>query len=166
AGGTNALELGDDSEIGDMARVQLRGGSLRCGPRTRIRSFTVLKCDGDIHTGGDNEISYGTILHCARRIEIGARTGIAERVSIVDSDHTADGTDTHFYNQPLRYGEVVLGSNVFVAAGTIITRDTHIGDNSVVAAGSVVLGATVPPRSLVAGSPARVVRELQPSSSA
>jgi carbonic anhydrase/acetyltransferase-like protein (isoleucine patch superfamily) len=165
-GATSVVEIGDDSELGDMTRVQLRGGALRLGPRTRVRSFVVLKCDGEIVTGGDNEISYGAIFHSAERIALGERTGIAERVSIVDSDHVADGTDTHFYNTPLRRGPVVIEDNVFVAAGAVLTRGTHIQRNSVVGAGAVITGAPeFPPGSLIAGAPARVVRQLQPETS-
>jgi acetyltransferase-like isoleucine patch superfamily enzyme len=163
--GTNTIELGDGCTLADHVRLQVRSGAVRMGPRARIRSFVVLKSEGELVLGGDNEISYGTVIHCARRIEIGERTGIAEHCSIVDSDHTADGSDTHFYNQPLRYGDVWIDSNVFVAAGVTVTRGTRIGRNSVVAAGAVVIGADVPPSSLVAGAPARVVRELQPASS-
>lgn len=161
AGGTNVLELGDRCVIHDTVRLQLRNGAIRLGPATRVRSFAVMKSDGEIVTGGNNEISYSTVIHSAARVEIGRATGIAERVSIVDSDHSVDGSDGDWYNAPLRLGPVVVEDNVFIAAGAVITRGTRVGRNSLVAAGAVLTGqSSFPPGSLIAGAPARVVRPL------
>ena len=165
APGTNVVELGDGSVVGDGVRLQVRGGAVRIGPGTRLRSGVVLKADGEIVLRGRNEVSYGTVLHCAERIEVGEGTGIAERVSILDSDHTVDGTDGDFYNAPLVRDPVVIGSNVFVAANAVVTRGTRVGKNSVIAASAVLTGAREwPASSLIAGAPAKVVRALQPSS--
>ncbi len=159
--GTNTLQLGDGVEIGDAVRLQVRNGAIRLGPNVRIRAFTVLKCEGEIAFAGESEVSYGAVIHAAERVEVGLGTGIAEHVSIVDSDHVVDGSDRHFYKAPIRLGAVVLEPNVFVAAGAVITRGTQVGRNSVVAAGAVLTGEReFPPSSLIAGAPARVVREL------
>jgi acetyltransferase-like isoleucine patch superfamily enzyme len=160
-GGTNVLDLGDGTVIGDDVRVQLRGGAVHAGPGSRIRSQAILKADGEIVLRGRNEVSYGVVFHCAGRIEVGEGTGIAERVSVLDSDHTADGSDRDFYAAPLRVDPVVIESNVFIAANVVITRGTHIGRNSVVAASAVLTGQrSYPPGSLIAGAPARLVRML------
>ena len=60
-----------------------------------------------------------------------------------------------------RTGTPTIGSGVFVGTGAIILGGIEIGDHVLVAAGSVVL-ASMPPGSLVAGNPARVVRDLDP----
>jgi acetyltransferase-like isoleucine patch superfamily enzyme len=161
-GGTNVIELGDRVVLHDQVRLQVRNGAIRLGADSRVRSHAVLKADGEIVAAGQNEISYFTVVHCAGRVELGWGTGLAERVSLVDSDHPADGTDDDFYRAPLLVDPVVLGPNVFVAAGAIITRGTSVGRNSVVAAGSVLTGARAfAPGSLIAGVPARVVRSLR-----
>lgn len=160
-GGTNVLELGDRCVIQDTVRLQLRNGAIRLGPGTRVRSFAIIKSDGEIITAGDNEISYGTVIHSAARVEIGRATGLAEHVSIVDSDHTVDGGDGDWYEAPVRLGPVVIEDNVFIAAGAVITRGTRVGRNSLVAAGAVLTGQrSFPPGSLIAGAPARAVRAL------
>jgi carbonic anhydrase/acetyltransferase-like protein (isoleucine patch superfamily) len=161
--GTNVVELDDGVTVGDHVRLQVRDGAIRLGSGCNVRSYAVLKADGEIVMEGRNEISYGVVVHCAQRVEVGRGTGIAERVSIADSDHTADGTARDFYQAPLQVDPVVIGPNVFVAAAAIVTRGTRVGANSVVAAGSVLTGArSFPAGSLIAGAPARVVRPLAP----
>jgi serine O-acetyltransferase len=60
-----------------------------------------------------------------------------------------------------RTGRPVIGSNVFLGAGSILIGKIHIGDHVVVAAGSVVV-QDVPSKSIVAGNPARVIKSLEP----
>jgi acetyltransferase-like isoleucine patch superfamily enzyme len=54
---------------------------------------------------------------------------------------------------------IVIGRNVWIAAGATIIGGLTIGENSVVAAGSVVT-KDIPPNSLVGGNPARVIRSI------
>ena len=54
---------------------------------------------------------------------------------------------------------IVIGRNVWIAAGATIIGGVTVGENSVVAAGSVVT-KDVPPNTLVGGNPARVIRSI------
>ena len=54
---------------------------------------------------------------------------------------------------------IAIERNVWIAAGTTIIGGVTIGENSVVAAGSVVT-KDVPPNTLVGGNPARVIRSI------
>jgi acetyltransferase-like isoleucine patch superfamily enzyme len=58
--------------------------------------------------------------------------------------------------------EIHIGQDVWVGANATILKGASIGDGCIVAAGSVVLKGVYPPRSLLAGNPACVVRELAP----
>ena len=58
-----------------------------------------------------------------------------------------------------RVGPIDLRDNVFVGHGAIVLPSVSIGPNSIVAAGAVVT-RDVPPRSIVAGVPAKVVGDL------
>ena len=54
---------------------------------------------------------------------------------------------------------IVIERNVWIAAGATIIGGVTVGENSVVAAGSVVT-KSVPPNTLVGGNPARVIRSI------
>jgi len=54
---------------------------------------------------------------------------------------------------------IVIGRNVWIAAGATILGGMTVGDNAVVGAGAVVT-RDVPPNTFLAGAPARVVRQL------
>jgi acetyltransferase-like isoleucine patch superfamily enzyme len=53
-----------------------------------------------------------------------------------------------------------IGDDVWLGAGAIILKGVTLGDGCVVASGSVVTSGSYPPRSLLAGNPAKIIREL------
>jgi len=56
--------------------------------------------------------------------------------------------------------EVIIGKNVWIGSKVIILKGARIGDNSVVAAGSVILGKEYPANSIIGGNPARVLKHF------
>jgi len=56
------------------------------------------------------------------------------------------------------HAPVHIGKDCWIGANAIILKGTQLGDGSVVAAGAVVT-SEVPPKSLMAGVPARIMRE-------
>jgi hypothetical protein len=55
---------------------------------------------------------------------------------------------------------IVIGSNVFIGVNTILMPGAEVGDNSVIGAGSVVVGK-IPPETIAVGAPARPLRSRQ-----
>lgn len=103
----------------------------------------------------------GTALTSKRRIEIGDDTMIAANVIIVDSDFHAAWPPQHRWtasSSPFDK-EVIIGRNVWIGMNTIVLKGSHIGDNSIIGAGSVVNGH-IPANVIAAGNPARVIRTL------
>jgi len=78
---------------------------------------------------------------------------------------THDGATAIFrtkdrYQDVIRYGPIIVNDNCFIGYGSIILPNVTIGPNSVVGAGSVVT-KDVPPNSIVAGNPARVINTVK-----
>lgn len=144
----------------DGVRLLLRSGTISVGTKSNIRDYAILKSEGQLLLGEEVSVSHGDVLHCTERIELADFVGMAERVTIVDSEKTVDGSDTHFLRQPLRVEPVSIGRNTFVAAGAVITLGTRIGANAVVGAGSVVTGGDFPGGWIIAGTPARAIKQL------
>lgn len=87
-------------------------------------------------------------------IAIGDDVMIGPNVSLLTSGHPVDPSRRH---AGVTAAPIVIERNVWIAAGAIVVGGVTIGEGSVVAAGAVVT-RDVPPNSLVAGNPARVVR--------
>mgnify|MGYP000297652844 FL=1 len=111
---------------------------------------------------GDRVGMNGTsIVARSRKISIGSGTQIAPNVTILDFDgHTFFTTEERWTNHGLENDrDVTIGRDCWIGTRSIILKGVEIGDYSVVAAGSVVT-KDVPKKTIVAGSPAKVIRNL------
>ncbi len=120
---------------------------------------------GDVELGPGSGVFYGAVVRGDRSpVRLGARSNLQDNVVVhTDPGHPCTiGADVSVGHGAVVHGctvqdEVLIGMNATVLNGAVI------GTGSLVAAGAVVLEDTVvPPRSLVAGVPARVRRELTP----
>lgn len=88
-------------------------------------------------------------------ITIGDNVLIAPKVNLITTNHPID--------PDLRRGTIsqpiIIGDNVWIGAGATIIQNVTIGDNSVIAAGAVVT-KNIPPNSVAAGVPARVIKTI------
>jgi len=82
---------------------------------------------------------------------------ISPRVSIYAENHVFDSTEDTIKSQGVKRKTVVIEDDCWIAANSIILAGVTIGKGSVVAAGSVV-SKDVPPYSVVAGVPARIIK--------
>ncbi len=110
---------------------------------------------GHLHIGNGTFINRNTTLVAEERLEIGRNCMISWNVSILDSD-------MHKIGSRKMTAPVVLGDRVWVGCGSIILKGVHIGEKSIIAAGSVVT-KDIPSCSIAAGNPARVIGEVNPS---
>ncbi|MGA2970877.1 MAG: acyltransferase [Acidimicrobiales bacterium] len=87
-------------------------------------------------------------------IEIGDDCKIGELSAIFDTDHHEVEPGSEVVKS-----KVSIGSNVWIGRSSIVLPGVTIGNNSVIAAGSLV-NSDVPPNTLVGGTPARFIRQL------
>ncbi len=160
AGVDGEIVLGDGVTLQDGVRLQPWGGRIRIDAGAQVRDRCELKSTGDLRLGARCVLSRTATLHCHERIDIGERCAIAERTTIIDSDHGFDGSDTFVLEQPVRSAPITIGQNVFVGTNAVILRGTTVGDRAVIAAGAVLNGGDFPAAHLVAGVPARTLRPL------
>jgi len=91
-------------------------------------------------------------------IHIGARTLIGSGCDIFDSDFHDLDPEKRFGGTPAT-GGVEIGPNAWIGANVKIMKGVRIGENSVIANGSIVT-KSIPANVVAAGCPARVVRAL------
>jgi acetyltransferase-like isoleucine patch superfamily enzyme len=110
---------------------------------------------------GDDCGFTGTTLVAAERIEIGDRVAVGANVTITDTDfHPLDPLERQRDFLAGTHAPVSVGDDVFIGMHSLILKGVTIGKGSVVGAGSVV-SRDVPAGVVVAGNPARVVRQLE-----
>jgi len=121
---------------------------------------------------GDYSIGLPNIrLYNASRLKIGKYCSVSVGATfIIGGNHATETVTTSFIDRPpgigpaeypYTRGDIVIGSDVWIAGNAIILSGVTIGDGAVVGAGSVVI-EDVPPYTIVFGNPARVVRKRFP----
>jgi acetyltransferase-like isoleucine patch superfamily enzyme len=109
---------------------------------------------------GNRVLLTGTRFGCQRSIEVGDNSGLSD-ARLMDTDfHALEVYDRPRYNTPGVAKPIVLGRNVWIGAGAMILKGVRIGDNAVVAAGSVVV-QNVLPNTVVLGNPARLIWRMK-----
>lgn len=114
--------------------------------------------------GDHSGIGHGCTFAVGKRITIGRHTLFSGQTTVFDSSgHHTDPEARRAGRPPPaeEVREVVIGDDVWIGLRCIIFPGVKIGDGSIVSAGSVVR-THVPPYSVVAGNPARVVFRLKP----
>jgi acetyltransferase-like isoleucine patch superfamily enzyme len=160
AGADSVLDLGDETVLGQGARLQLRGGTIRLGPRVQVRDVVVLKSDGELRAGEWVVFGHAAVVSATQEVTLEDFVGLGERVSVIDSDHGADGSHAFYLRQPLRVTPVRIGRNVLVGANAVVLRGAEIGPNAVLAAGTVLAGGKYPGGWLIGGIPAQPLKAL------
>ena len=154
-----------------LARQVEGGKGLRAERGVRI---VRLSDSGTVRMGAGVLLAHDVQLHLRDRgavIEIGAGTFVNHRTELVAHERVTIGrgcllawdvlvldSDSHSVDGGARTAAVTVGDRVWIGCRASVLKGVTIGDGAVVAAGSVVVH-DVPARSLVAGNPARVVRE-------
>lgn len=106
---------------------------MRDGAKLRVRK------NGKCSIANNVAIGSNCVIVCYDKITIGAKTQLAPNVQIYDHDHDFRAKGG-LAAMKFKTSSVEIGSNVWIGANAVILRGTKIGDNCVVAAGSVLKG--------------------------
>ena len=145
--GEAAIEIGADTLVGPFVSLAAGMPGMPAAPGAPI-----------VTIGARCSIGRGTSIVGLRRIEIGDDVAIAPNVYITDHNHRYDDVSVPIAGQWPAEDPVRIGAGSWLGTGVIVLPGSDIGCHVTVAAGSVVRGV-VPDRSVVAGAPAKVVRE-------
>jgi acetyltransferase-like isoleucine patch superfamily enzyme len=111
---------------------------------------------GEIRVGRNVFINQNCTFYDLGGLLIGDNVMIGPNVSLITASHPLEPSRRRGVTIGKR---IVIERNVWIAAGATVIGGVTVGENSVVAAGSVVT-RDVPPNSLAGGNPARVIRAL------
>lgn len=121
---------------------------------------------GDVEIGAHSSVWFNSVIRGdVFYIRIGENTNIQDGCIIhvtTDTYATIIGNSVIMGHSVTAHG-CTIRDGALIGMGAILLDDSEIGEQALVAAGSLItMGMKVPPRTLVAGSPAKVKRELTP----
>jgi acetyltransferase-like isoleucine patch superfamily enzyme len=140
----------------------LQEGRLRIGTDTLLEPGVWITAPdrARVHIGSGSFLNLGVMVASLRLVEIGDHCMFANGCLITDADHRFDDLSRPITWQGFTTkGPTRIGDNVWCGAHVVVTSGVTIGERCVIGAGSVVT-RDVPPFSVAAGAPARVIREI------
>ncbi len=156
--GRSLVSLGKRTFIEKYVFISASGLGITIGENSRVYRFSCLKAQsGSIVLGKNCTLQPGCFLGGAGGIEIGDNVRIAPGVKMFSYDHNFSNREIPIYEQGIVLGKIIVENNVWIGSDAILTKGVKIGEGSVVAAGSVIT-RDVPRYTIVAGTPARVIR--------
>ncbi|HRE41226.1 MAG TPA: acyltransferase [Ignavibacteria bacterium] len=132
----NKFELGEYSTIEDFATVNNGVGDVIIGVKTRI---------------GLGNVIIGPV-------QIGNNVMLAQNIVLSGLNHSYENIEIPIMNQQVTKSKIIIEDDCWIGANSIILSGIQIGKHSVVAGGSVVT-KNVPPYSVVAGNPAKILKK-------
>lgn len=159
---TNSLHIGNGVRILRGASIRFYKGSdayISANVKIDENAVIAVQNNGFLRIGEGVGIGPNNYIVCHKHVTIGDKTIFGPNVLVYDHDHifsAENGVDIHNYT----YDDVVIGSNCWIGANTVILKGTQLGDNSVVAAGSVIKGA-YPASSIIIQKRETVVKNIK-----
>jgi carbonic anhydrase/acetyltransferase-like protein (isoleucine patch superfamily) len=142
--------------------IEYKGHRPNISPKAFIAPTAVLI--GDVTVREDSSIWFGAVLRSDQNenpIVVGARTSVQDNCVI----HSGEAATILEDDVTIGHGAIMEGCMIrrgaIIGMNVTVLENTEIGEESLIAAGSVVVPRTkIPPRVLAAGSPAKVKKEI------
>ena len=123
-----------------------------------IGKGNAIRChEGNLRVG--NKVVFGAknTINCYLDIDIGDDCIFADWIYVCDFDHKYDDLDVTIKKQGIVKSPVVIGRDCWLGEKSTVLRGVAVGEGSVIASHALV-NRDVPPRSIVGGVPARVLK--------
>ncbi len=152
---------GDGAKVRRRTRMDvLPFNKFSLGHRSTIEDFcTVNNGVGDVEIGFNTLIGMSNVI--IGPINIGNNVIFAQNVVASGLNHEYRDINLPISEQKILVSPIVIEDDCWIAANSVITAGVTIGRHSVVAAGSVVT-KSIPPYSVAAGNPAKVIKTYDP----
>jgi len=161
------VKMGEDSSVRRPWTITNRH-LISIGSRTRIGADAILNPmtrtesgqseDGRINIGDDVYIGLHSQIHACHCVRIGDGAVLSDYVYVNDASHGLDPNAGLIMAQPIECrGEVVIGRHVFLGLRSVLFSGVELGDHCVVGSNAVVT-RSFPAYSMIAGSPARLIK--------
>ncbi len=145
------------------ARINPRGHELRIGARCTVAPRAMIQ--GQVTIGDDSSVQADTLIVGYGKdgaITIGNFVRIVPQVMMIAGNHVFADPDKPIHGQGVHRAPIVIEDDVWLAGKVMVTAGVRIGKGCVVGAGSVVT-RDLPPYSIAAGVPARVIKSRRPT---
>lgn len=138
-----------------------KDGSLFIGKNTRLDrdSELFVHSKAQMHIGQNVYIGKRNIISAMKSVRIGDQTITAHQVTVIDSNHKFQNSNTPIAQQGSTASAISIGKNSWIAANATILEGVQLGDNIVVAAQSLV-NKDFDKNTLIAGIPAQPMKSI------
>ena len=141
----------------------LRDGRLQIGANTLFEPnvWITIGDDARVRIGEGTFLNIAVMVAAMDVVEIGSHCMLANGCFVTDANHRFDDPDKPVPWQGFdTKGPTRIGENTWCGANVVVTSGVTVGERCVIGANSVVT-RDIPPRSIAAGVPAEVLREVQ-----
>ena len=138
------------------------GDNVAIGAYSMVCAAMLSHLGHGIHFGNHSSTGPYSFIGAGGPITIGENVIMGQHVSFHSENHNFDRVDLPIRSQGVNRVGILVEDDCWVGANVVFLDGAHVGRGSVVAAGAVVRGK-VPPYSVVAGVPARVLRSRLPN---
>lgn len=161
----NKLSVGKTLTIGDNVEINsLSKDGVCIGDNVSILNNTIIECTGVIRSLGEGLIignNVGIAQNCfiqvRGKVTIKNNVIFGPNVSIFSENHVFKYDDLPIKNQGETRDGVMIGEGVWIGTRSVILDGVTIGDNSIIAAGSIVT-KDIPPYAIAGGVPAKIIK--------
>jgi acetyltransferase-like isoleucine patch superfamily enzyme len=141
------------------------GDNVMIGPYCVIRASSLTYLGEGVRIGKDSAMDAYSYIGAGGGVSIGESVIMGQHVSFHAENHRYDQTDVPIKLQGITRKGIVVEDDCWVGSNATFLDGAQVGRGCVIAAGAVVTG-TIPPNSVVAGVPGRVIKTRNQESSA